>query len=33
MAAWLHGDAGHRGGPGLIADDIPALLPQVFAGL
>jgi hydroxyethylthiazole kinase-like uncharacterized protein yjeF len=33
MAAWLHGDAGHRGGPGLIADDIPALLPHVFAGL
>jgi hydroxyethylthiazole kinase-like uncharacterized protein yjeF len=33
MAAWLHGDAGHRGGPGLIADDIPALLPQVLAAL
>jgi hydroxyethylthiazole kinase-like uncharacterized protein yjeF len=33
MAAWLHGDCGVRGGPGLIADDIPALLPQVLAGL
>jgi hydroxyethylthiazole kinase-like uncharacterized protein yjeF len=33
MAAWLHGDTGMRGGPGLIADDIPALLPQVLAAL
>jgi hydroxyethylthiazole kinase-like uncharacterized protein yjeF len=33
IAAWLHGDAGMRGGPGLIADDIPALLPQVLAAL
>jgi hydroxyethylthiazole kinase-like uncharacterized protein yjeF len=33
MAAWLHGDTGVRGGPGLIADDIPALLPQVLAAL
>jgi hydroxyethylthiazole kinase-like uncharacterized protein yjeF len=33
MAAWLHGDCGVRGGPGLIADDIPALLPQVLAAL
>jgi hydroxyethylthiazole kinase-like uncharacterized protein yjeF len=33
MAAWLHGDCGLRGGPGLIADDIPALLPQVLAAL
>ncbi len=33
MAAWLHGDCGLRGGPGLIADDIPVLLPQVLAGL
>ncbi len=30
---WLHGDAGIRGGPGLIADDIPALLPMVLAAL
>ena len=31
--AWLHGDAGLRGGAGMIADDIPALLPQVLAAL
>ncbi len=30
---WVHGDAGLRGGIGLIADDLPALLPQVLAGL
>lgn len=32
-AVWLHGDTGLRGGPGMIADDIPALLPAVLAGL
>lgn len=32
-AAWLHGDAGQRLGPGRIADDLVALLPEVFAGL
>ena len=32
-AAWLHGDAGLRGGAGMIADDIPRLLPHVLAGL
>jgi hydroxyethylthiazole kinase-like uncharacterized protein yjeF len=32
-AVWLHGDAGLRGGPGLVADDLPALLPQVLAAL
>ncbi len=31
--AWLHGDAAIRGGPGLIADDIPALLPNVLESL
>ena len=32
-AAWLHGDAGVRGGAGLIADDIVALLPAVLRAL
>ncbi|KAB7648483.1 NAD(P)H-hydrate dehydratase [Polymorphobacter fuscus] len=32
-AVWLHGDAGLRGGAGLIADDIPALLPAVLSAL
>ena len=32
-AAWLHGDAGLRLGPGRIADDLVALLPEVLAGL
>ncbi len=31
--AWLHGDAAIRGGPGLIADDIPALLPKVLESI
>ena len=31
--AWLHGDAGIRGGAGLIADDIVALLPIVLGAL
>lgn len=30
---WLHGDAGCRLGPGLIADDLVASLPSVLAGL
>lgn len=29
-AAWLHGEAGLRCGPGLIADDLPAVLPAVL---
>ncbi|MBU6373775.1 MAG: NAD(P)H-hydrate dehydratase [Alphaproteobacteria bacterium] len=32
-AAWLHGDAGLRCGPGLIADDLPAVLPAVLDAL
>jgi ADP-dependent NAD(P)H-hydrate dehydratase / NAD(P)H-hydrate epimerase len=32
-AVWLHGDAGLRHGPGLVAEDIPELMPQVLAGL
>ena len=31
--AWLHGDAGLRGGAGMIADDIPRLMPLVLAAL
>lgn len=32
-AAWLHGDAGRRSGPGLIAEDLPERLPHVLAAL
>src|SRR5262249_33502235 len=32
-AAWLHGDAGAAFGPGLIAEDIPELLPAALARL
>lgn len=31
--AWMHGDAGLRFGPGLTAEDLPGLLPDVLAGL
>ena len=30
--AWLHGDAAGRFGPGLIAEDMPEMLPEVLAG-
>jgi hydroxyethylthiazole kinase-like uncharacterized protein yjeF len=33
VGAWLHGDAGLRLGPGLIADDLVATMPAVLAGL
>jgi NAD(P)H-hydrate epimerase len=32
-AAWLHGEAAGRFGPGLISEDIPEMLPEVLAGL
>ena len=32
-AAWLHGEAGNVIGPGLIAEDLPEALPQVYSGL
>lgn len=33
VAAWLHGDAGRRGGRGLIAEDLPVLVGQALAAL
>ena len=34
MAAWVHGAAGRRGAaPGLVASDLPHLLPAVLADL
>jgi ADP-dependent NAD(P)H-hydrate dehydratase / NAD(P)H-hydrate epimerase len=32
-AVWLHGEAGNRVGPGLIAEDLPEALPQVYRWL
>jgi ADP-dependent NAD(P)H-hydrate dehydratase / NAD(P)H-hydrate epimerase len=32
-AVWLHGDAALASGPGLIADDLPGLIPQVLQRL
>lgn len=32
-AAWLHGEAGIRIGPGLISEDIPARLPEILSDL
>jgi NAD(P)H-hydrate epimerase len=32
-AVWLHGAAATRFGPGLIAEDLPEMLPAVLAGL
>jgi len=32
-AVWLHGEAGTRAGPGLIAEDLPEALPQVYRWL
>ena len=33
IGAWLHGEAGHAFGPGLIAEDLPDMLPEVFRNL
>jgi NAD(P)H-hydrate epimerase len=30
---WLHGEAARHFGPGLIAEDLPEMLPAVLAGL
>ncbi|RCS24244.1 NAD(P)H-hydrate dehydratase [Phyllobacterium salinisoli] len=32
-AVWLHADAAKRFGPGLIAEDLPEMLPEVLVGL
>ena len=32
-AAWLHGRAGAHGGRGLVADDLPDLLPAALSEL
>ncbi len=32
-AVWMHGEAARNFGPGLIAEDIPEALPQVWRGL
>lgn len=32
-ACWLHGEAGENFGPGLIAEDLPELLPEVLQNL
>ena len=32
-AVWLHGEAGTAVGPGLISEDLPEVLPQVFRAL
>jgi hydroxyethylthiazole kinase-like uncharacterized protein yjeF len=32
-AVWLHGEAGAAAGPGLIAEDLPEVMPGVYRGL
>jgi NAD(P)H-hydrate epimerase len=32
-AVWLHGEVGTAVGPGLIAEDLPDALPQVYRQL
>lgn len=32
-AVWMHAEAGHNFGPGLIAEDLPELLPGVLRSL
>jgi hydroxyethylthiazole kinase-like uncharacterized protein yjeF len=32
-AVWLHGEAGNQAGPGLIAEDLPEVLPAIYRRL
>jgi NAD(P)H-hydrate repair Nnr-like enzyme with NAD(P)H-hydrate dehydratase domain len=32
-AVWLHGEAGAEAGPGLIAEDLPEMLPKLYRRL
>jgi hydroxyethylthiazole kinase-like uncharacterized protein yjeF len=32
-AVWLHGQAGNEAGPGLIAEDLPEVLPRIYRRL
>jgi NAD(P)H-hydrate repair Nnr-like enzyme with NAD(P)H-hydrate dehydratase domain len=32
-AVWLHGEAGSAAGPGLIAEDLPEVLPKIYRRL
>lgn len=32
-AVWLHGEAGNRAGPGLIAEDLPEAAPRIYRDL
>jgi hydroxyethylthiazole kinase-like uncharacterized protein yjeF len=33
VAVWLHGEAGNAAGPGLIAEDLPEVMPGIFRQL
>ena len=33
MAVWMHGEAAREFGPGLIAEDLPEMLPEVLRDL
>ena len=33
IGVWMHGEAAREAGPGLIAEDLPEMLPAVFRRL
>jgi hypothetical protein len=33
MGVWMHGEAAREAGPGLIAEDLPEVMPAVFRHL